>query len=136
MLSSESVDHHGHALPVGREPRIQIGASRRGQRLLQTLSIDPHQPALGRLNAPRNIDQRSRRGNAVLGGAGAWRLHDALDDGDRRARHGEPLGIERHGHQVPPLRIDQVPGARITRLRAPWDQVPPFARSDRLDGNL
>ena len=92
--------------------------------------------ALGRLNASRNIDQRSRGGKAVLGGSGDWGLQDALHHGDRRARDFQPLGIERHGHQSSPLRIDQVPGGRVAGLRPPLDQVPPFARPDRLDGNL
>ena len=48
----------------------------------------------------------------------------------------QPLGIERHGHQASALRINQVPRGRIAGLRGPLDQVSPFARPDRLDGNL
>ena len=71
-----------------------------------------------------------------MGGSSGCGLQDALDDGGRRAHDLKPLRIERHSHQVPPLCINQMARGCVARLRRPFDQVPSFARLDRLDSEL
>jgi hypothetical protein len=117
------------------KPGRAVGLRRRGQGLFCPVAADPHQPALGGLSAAGNISQRSRGGNAVLSGACTPRLQDAFYNGDCRTGKLQPSRIERHGHQVPPLRVNQVPGERIAGLRS-LDKVPLFTRSGRLRCNL
>ena len=56
----------------------EVSALGGGQGLLDTMAIDPYHTELGRLNAPRNVDQRSRVGKTVLGRSSDGGLQDAL----------------------------------------------------------
>ena len=56
--------------------------------------------------------------------------------GTRRSRSCQPLGIERHGHKVPPLRINQMSGGCVAWICPRLDQVPPFTRPDSLNNDL
>jgi hypothetical protein len=132
-LALRFVDLSGYTLSIRRNSRKPIVVGRRGHRLLCPPSIHPYEFQRSGLNGTGNIHERSRGGKAVL------QRQDAFHHGKSRARNGQPLRIERHGHQVSRLRIDQVPGgrkARDTYRRHPWDQVPSLTRPDRLDGNL
>ena len=60
-----------HTSPVGRNSRVNVKVRWGGQRLLCPIPMDPYQAARVDLNASRNVDQRSRLGNAILGGSGS-----------------------------------------------------------------
>src|ERR1700674_3793768 len=62
-------------------------------------------------------------------------MQDALHHGNRRACDRDTLEIERHGHQVRALCVNQVPRGCVVGECPSLDKVPSFARHDRLDGN-
>ena len=114
------LDRHGHALSVGRKPRVPIDVWRRGQRLFLPHPDLPTPACAGPTERPPEY----RSTIPLRKCCNVWlrrRLQDAVQHGDRCARNREPLGIERHGHQVSPLRIDQVAGGHVAGLRPCWD---------------
>jgi len=135
-LSVLSRDRRGHLRAVRGHSREQVGARRGSHWLLRPIAIDPHQVALVGLSAPRNIDERPGGGNTVLCASAGRGLQDRFHDRHSRSRDLKPLRIKRHGHQTPPLRINEMAGGCEPRLRCRCEQVPPFARPKGLDDEL
>src|SRR5262250_2590084 len=87
--------------------------SLRTLRLLLSVSAHPYQLALQARDTARQINERSARRNTVLCRATPRSgLRDSLHDRNALTPDLQSIEIERHGHQVTSLRVNQMAGLR------------------------
>jgi hypothetical protein len=120
-------------VPVGRQPRIQIGSRRCGNRFLSATSINPRERAAGGgSSAGRHVDECPVFGDLEFAREATHRRGRVKDGhGCRLADHVQLVEIERYGPQRIAREIHQVPRRYITRVAAAADENLRFRCDER-----